>query len=535
MYIDDERVKPDVAVPLNNGNVICFGVNTVSNELKYTFVVCKEPKTAALKRCGIDMIEGGLVESSPSLSPSPSPPLLKAKRPSPSPPLLKGKRGLSEDQRNKTEQCAPKKKPRLSDPSPSPSAPLLKAKHGLSEDQHSKTEECAPKKKPRVSDEKNKTSPSVKIKGRGSLEKAAVVERDCMTPKTKKLETSVLSILTSTTTNKSALGPNISPVISVPSSKPSPALSITSTKSTSDIDELFEGGETKCSTAILDEAIFGESMNRGSKVLKEHRGLDATSLQIQLAKDQMEKEKHKLLSSIEALRSELAAKDQLLAEKDEKTKAAEDVGNSVMSSMQEEFTCVICQELFINAYTLPCAHSFCEWCIKEWMKRKGHKDCPICREKITSDPVHSLALDNAVSKLVEKLSADEQKERKETEMQHKNSLEGLKLASMTARMRTSVASGTSRIRTRSSMSSAGVAVISSSSSATPHIVIDLSSDSPRRTAPSHPIRIDTSTESESDSDSDDSSDSSDSDSSDPGVVGAYYGGYGRCFNCGKLL
>lgn len=483
MCIGDERVKPDVAVPLHNGNVICFGANMDSNELKYTFV-CQEQKTAVLKRCGADVKEEELIRSSPS--------------PSPSPPLLKGKRGLSEDQRTKTEKSAPKKKPRLSD-------------------------------------EKDKTGTGVKLKGRGSLEKV-VVEVDCATPK--KLEASVLSILTST--NKAAAGPNISPAVSVASSKPSPALSIASTKSTSDIDELFEGGEAKCTTAILDEAIFGDSSRGGtcSKVLKEHRGLDATSLQIQLAKDQMEKEKHKLLSSIEALRSELAAKDQLLAEKDEKTKVAEDIGNSVMSSMQEEFTCVICQELFINAYTLPCAHSFCEWCIKEWMKRKGHKDCPICRKKITSEPVHSLALDNAVSKLVEKLSADEQKERKETETKHKNSLEGLNPAKKAATKGAAAATATSsRMSTRSSvvsrLAAAGISVTSSSSS-TPHMVIDLS-DSPRRTTPSHPIRIDTTTESESDSDSDNSSDSEDSsDLSDPGIRGAYYGGYGRCFNCGKL-
>jgi hypothetical protein len=499
--IGDDKVKPDVAVPLHHGNVICFGTYIDINELKYTFV-CQEPKTAILIRCGADIKEGELARPSPSL-PSPSP------SPSPSPPLLKGKRGVSEDQRAKTEQCAPRKKPRLSD-------------------------------------EKDKTtcsSADVKIKSGGNLEKAAV-ERDCATPK--RLEPSVLSILTST--NKPAIGPSkaISPALSIASSstKPSPALSIASTKSTSDIDELFEGGEAaKCTTAILDEAIFGEPSRGGacSKVLKEHRGLDATSLQIQLAKDQMEKEKHKLLSSIEALRSELAAKDQLIAEKDEKTKAAEDVGNSVVSSMQEEFTCVICQELFINAYTLPCAHSFCEWCIKEWMKRKGHKDCPICRKKITSDPVHSLALDNAVSKLVEKLSPDEQKERKETENEHKNSLEGLNPAKKAAtKKKGSAASApsSSRVGTRSSTASAArITTTSSSSSAVParipRVVIDLS-ESPRRTTPSHPIHIETSTESESDSS--DPYDSSDSDdSSDPGLGGAYYGGYGRCFNCGKLL
>ena len=489
MYIDDERVKPDTAVPLQNGNKVCFGVNTDSNDFKYDFV-CQETKTAILKRCGVDIKEEEPVKPSPSPSPSPSPPLLKGKR-------------------------------------------------GLSEDQYIKTERSAPKKKPRLSDERNNTGTAdVKIKARGGLEKA-VVERDCATPS--KQTTPILSILTGSTAT--ATDPKLSLVVSIASSKLSPALSIASTKSTSDVDELFEVGEAECTTAILDEAIFGESSGGGgSKVLKEHRGLDATALQIQLAKDQMEKEKHKLLSSIEALRSELAAKEQLIAEKDEKTKAAENIGNSVVASMQEEFTCVICQELFINAYTLPCSHSFCEWCIKEWMKRKGHKDCPICRKRITSDPVHSLALDNAVSKLVEKLSADEQKERKETETQHKNSLQGLNPAKRRIRTKSTATSPSSRVGTRSSVATllaASGLTISSRSPSSSTVVIDLS-HSPRRTTPSHPIHIiDTNTESESDSDSD--SDDSDSDSededsgaSDPGLPGVYYGGYGRCFNCGKL-
>ena len=487
MFIGDDKVNPDIAVPLHNGDVICFGTNMDINDLKYTFE-SQEAKTAVLKRCGAGIKEERIVIPSPSPSPIPSP----------SPPLLRGKRDVSEDQRAKTERCAPKKRPRLSD-------------------------------------EKDKTSsssgsPNVKIKGRGSLGEKAAVERDCATPK--KLEPSILSILTST--NKPAVSPIVvSPAISIASTKLSPALSIASTKSTSDIDELFEGGEAaKCTTAILDEAIFGEPSRGGacSKVLKEHRGLDATSLQIQLANDQMEREKHKLLSSIEALRSELAAKDQLLAEKDEKTKAAEDVGNSVVTSMQEEFTCVICQELFINAYTLPCAHSFCEWCIKEWTKRKGHKDCPICRKKITSDPVHSLALDNAVSKLVEKLSPDEQKERKKIENEHKDSLEGLNPAKKGAtkkRGSASSAASSSGVATRSSVAE----ITAISLPVRSRVVIDLS-ESPRRTTPSHPIRIDASTESESDSS--DMDDSSDSDVSDPGLGGAYYGGYGRCFNCGKL-
>ena len=497
MYVDDEKVKPDVPVPLKNGSVVCFGVNTDINDLRYYFV-CQEPKTAILRRCRTDMNED--------------------------------------------------------DPAkPSPSPPHLKVKRGLSDDQRSKTEDFVPKKKPKLSHEKNSGVTCASGTKMGRLEKAAV-ERDSVTldqPNMAVLDTPTRAASCSVATLTTSLGvsvvsPKVSPktatsrrtISPATSSKPSPALSVGSTVSSSDVDELFETRDTKCTTMDLDEAIFGKSSRKGSsRILSEHRGLDAASLQIQLAKEQMEEEKHKLLSSIEALKSELAAKDQLLAQKDEKTKAAEGVSESVMSSIQEEFTCVICQELFINAYTLPCAHSFCEWCIKEWMKRKGHKDCPICRKKITSDPVHSLALDNAVSTLVDKLSTDERKERQETELVHKVSLEGLNPAKKTPAKK---AAPSSRMATRSTP----VRVTTTRSVVTPSastVVIDLS-DSPLRTTPSHSvIHIDTSTESESDSDdsdseSDDDSESEEgSDSYDSGVRGAYYGGYGRCFSCGKFL
>ena len=476
MFIDDKRVSADTAVPLQNGNKVCFGVNSDINDFKYEFVP-EEVGTAILRRCGINAIEGKL-----KLSPSPSPP------------LVMGKRRLSEDQRASANKSVPKKKPRLSE----------------------EKDTC------------------VKARARCTLDlERDCVEKDSDTAKPKK--TCVLM-------GSSEADPKSSPVLSVASSKPSPAFSIASTRSASDLDmdELFDGGEDKCA-AIMEEAIFGESNQGSSKVLKERCRLDATTIQIQLAREQMDKEKHKLLSSIEALRSELAAKDQLLAEKDEKTKAAEDVGNSVVSSMQEEFTCVICQELFINAYTLHCAHSFCEWCIKEWMKRKGHKDCPICRKKIISDPVHSLALDNAVSKLVEKLTDEEQKERKDTETEHKNALANLNQASSKTAKSSKTTPASSGVSTRSSVARMAAAATPSSTSASLStsrtIVIDLSrSPAPRRTSVTHPIVVDTSTETESDSDTDGSeTDSDDSDAYDSGLEGVYYGGYGRCFSCGELI
>ena len=552
MYVDEERVKPDTPVPLVNGNKICFGINMDNNDLKYKLECNEEAKSAILRRCGVteSKDETLLISSTP--------------------PTVKGKRGLCEDGDVSASKSVPKKKPRLSSEEKdscsktnvrtsleregvnSKSVPKKNSRlSSEKKDSCSKTNvrtsleregvnsKSVPKKNSRLSSEKKDSCSKTNV--RTSLEREGVnvepVEKDSTTPLSKPTSSSTLSVPTSSITTT----PKSSPILNLCSSstKPSPALSTRSIAS--DIDELFDGGETE--TIIMEDAIFGEaSRNTDDKVFEERRQMDATTLQIQLAKKQMDEENKKLLSSIEALKSELAAKDQLLANNEEKTKAAESAGNSVVSSMQEEFTCVICQELFIIAYTLPCAHSFCEWCIKEWMKRKGHKDCPICRKKITTDPVHSLALDNAVSKLVEKLSPDEQKERKETETTHKEALANLEptrrkqtaIRTSGPTTRTATATRASGPASRASVGRSSAAATLSRTDASGTVVIDLSSGRP--TIITDPIVLDTSTESESDSDtsSDSDTDSDESDSSDSGLLGEYYGGYGRCFICGEL-
>ena len=194
------------------------------------------------------------------------------------------------------------------------------------------------------------------------------------------------------------------------------------------IDDLFsDAAAEKCLDDAVYDAMFGEEENvlctqsgmvasgssgeGGSGDAASH--VDGTSLQIQAAKDEMQREKQKLLGSIEALRSELASKERLLVEKSEKEKEIEETKKQnlgVIDSMQEELTCVICQELFVVAHTLTCAHSFCKDCINSWMNSK--KDCPICRKPIGTKPVHSLVLDNAIDKMVEKMDAPAREERK---------------------------------------------------------------------------------------------------------------------------
>ena len=175
--------------------------------------------------------------------------------------------------------------------------------------------------------------------------------------------------------------------------------------------------------SIEDDDLFDIIISKSCEILASFDTTDPVLVKdckdgttIHLMAQKSEEEKHKLLSSIKALKSELAAKNEWITkrEQDEK-KSAEEEG--IVSSMTEEFTCVICQELFIKAHTLPCSHSFCEHCIKEWLKTRSV--CPICREHVISGPVHSLVLDNAITKIEEKLSAEKKQDREAAKEEHK--------------------------------------------------------------------------------------------------------------------
>ena len=53
---------------------------------------------------------------------------------------------------------------------------------------------------------------------------------------------------------------------------------------------------------------------------------------------------------------------------------------AVLSQLQAEFCCAICQGLVVAPHMLPCSHRFCGACIFKWTPR--HNTCPTCRAVI---------------------------------------------------------------------------------------------------------------------------------------------------------
>ena len=106
--------------------------------------------------------------------------------------------------------------------------------------------------------------------------------------------------------------------------------------------------------------------------------------------------------------------------------------------VKEELTCPICQDLLNEPKILPCLHSFCTGCLKEWSGRlanwdpsKRHLECPLCRAKVllstsraVEDEVEELPSHFSAIRLVEIVRLQEQASSKKVTLICQNCDEG---------------------------------------------------------------------------------------------------------------
>ncbi|KAH9489521.1 hypothetical protein Btru_037382 [Bulinus truncatus] len=212
-------------------------------------------------------------------------------------------------------------------------------------------------------------------------------------------------------------------------------------------------------------------------------------------------------------------------------KAREDVLSNFVNLMEVELQCSICNELFIKATSLNCSHIYCKLCINQWMKVR--KECPVCREKITSQ-MQNLSLDSYIDKMVEQLSEELKTRRKELIEQRKvdqDKFDNIKAGPSKKACNRTQSGRTTRASSRAQTSSAAA----HSPDATGGDVINVSSDAEVLSDDTQrALRFFFEEAGESFSDnSEDDSDNNDSSESVEGDSDAYYGGYGYCFKCGS--
>lgn len=146
--------------------------------------------------------------------------------------------------------------------------------------------------------------------------------------------------------------------------------------------ELFKGLEKEQGEEDLRQQL--------AQALQEHRDLV----------EELNHSKKKCEAIIQAKNREL---QQIKEEKEKVQAQKEEIFSHLNDVLENELQCIICSEYFVEAVTLNCAHSFCSYCISEWMKRKI--ECPICRKDIKFK-THSLVLDSCISKMVDNLSSE---------------------------------------------------------------------------------------------------------------------------------
>ncbi|XP_041636183.1 E3 ubiquitin-protein ligase TRIM35 [Cheilinus undulatus] len=65
-----------------------------------------------------------------------------------------------------------------------------------------------------------------------------------------------------------------------------------------------------------------------------------------------------------------------------------------LSLPEVDLSCPICCEIFKEPVVLKCSHSFCSSCLQRYWTSGRSRDCPLCRNQTTDDPVPSLTLKN---------------------------------------------------------------------------------------------------------------------------------------------
>lgn len=133
---------------------------------------------------------------------------------------------------------------------------------------------------------------------------------------------------------------------------------------------------------------------------------------MQAVQQKEEEEKEELfgdqMRKIAELQKELAVeREQKAAEAQRRRQASNNNLNIV--DLHSELACSICQDWLVHAATIECSHTFCWSCIDTWLLQKKF-ECPVCRHKVTREPVRTRAVDTIVRKSVDRLTLEQKDE-----------------------------------------------------------------------------------------------------------------------------
>ena len=81
----------------------------------------------------------------------------------------------------------------------------------------------------------------------------------------------------------------------------------------------------------------------------------------------------------------------------------QDMMDNFRELAETQLQCAVCNELFVEATSINCGHTFCHYCINEWRKKKPN--CPVCRADI-KHLVQCKVLDEYADKVYEQFVSE---------------------------------------------------------------------------------------------------------------------------------
>ena len=81
----------------------------------------------------------------------------------------------------------------------------------------------------------------------------------------------------------------------------------------------------------------------------------------------------------------------------------QDMMDNFRELAETQLQCAVCSELFVEATSINCGHTFCHFCIHEWKKKKSN--CPVCRTDI-KQIVQCKVLDEYTDKVYEQFVSE---------------------------------------------------------------------------------------------------------------------------------
>ncbi|EGX43744.1 hypothetical protein AOL_s00215g480 [Orbilia oligospora ATCC 24927] len=88
-----------------------------------------------------------------------------------------------------------------------------------------------------------------------------------------------------------------------------------------------------------------------------------------------------------------------------------------LAKLQKCATCVVCQDLLFEPYSLGCGHVFCYSCLRDWFRQK--RTCPECRARVRHQPAPAYLIRDMIDTFVQRTILQSPHEEGETLKQQK--------------------------------------------------------------------------------------------------------------------